>query len=155
MSILQFYPTLFHESERQTSKVIWLNNKTTGLRLFSVWKAYWSYFCPALISKISALDLGKIMCVIWHPSHVVCYAFKTLSSIDIIIPIPILICLSMMIPIYRFGFISNRYQYISVWLFMCFQQKCPDFLQKISRILDPKVPSFRRSCQSILKKKIT
>ena len=116
MSILQFYPTFSHESERQTSEVIWLHNKTAGLRLFSLWKAYWSYFCPALISKISALDLGKIMCVIWHPSHVVCYSFKTLSSIDIIIPIPIQICLSMMIPIYLFGFISNRYQYISVWL---------------------------------------
>ena len=29
--------------------------------------------------------------------------------------------------------------------FMCFQKKCPDFLLKMSGILDPRIPPFRRS----------
>ena len=28
---------------------------------------------------------------------------------------------------------------------MCFQWKCPDFLIKMSAILDPRIPPFRRS----------
>ena len=34
--------------------------------------------------------------------------------------------------------------------FMCFHTKCPDFLLKMSRILDPRIPPFRRSDVKLL-----
>ena len=50
------------------------------------------------------------------------------------------------IPFNNWAFVSFIFMILEkISPFICFKQKCPDFLLKMSGILDPRVPPFRRS----------